>query len=116
NIYAKSVRSFGLSKCWVTVTCMVSFGDSKHEPVKPLRRLLDVTPLILALSAKCTIHDVGCWCLLYLIVNHLFSSLYPSQLALSYPQSSNLFCFCGIAKIAPEGKTGLALLFDKALV
>lgn len=37
---------------------MVSFGDSKHEPVKPLHRLLDVTPLKLALSAKCTIHDV----------------------------------------------------------
>ena len=37
---------------------MVSFGDSKHEPVKPLHRLIDVTHLILALSAKCTIHDV----------------------------------------------------------
>jgi hypothetical protein len=26
------------SVCWqsTTVTCMVSFGDSKHEPVKPL--------------------------------------------------------------------------------
>src|SRR5690554_8069702 len=41
-----------------TVTCMVSFGDSKHEPVKPLQSLLDVTLLKLALSAKCTIHDV----------------------------------------------------------
>jgi len=37
---------------------MVSFGDSKHKPVKPLHRLLVVTPLNLALSAKCTIHDV----------------------------------------------------------
>jgi hypothetical protein len=42
----------------ITVTCMVSFGDSKHEPVEPLHSLLDVTPLKLALSAKCTIHDV----------------------------------------------------------
>jgi hypothetical protein len=40
---------------------MVSFGDSKHEPVKPLQSLLDVTPLKLALSAKCTIHDVANW-------------------------------------------------------
>ena len=46
----------------VTVTCMVSFGDSKHEPVKPLHRLIDVTHMILALSAKCTIHDVGVSC------------------------------------------------------
>ena len=36
----------------------MSFGDSKHKPVKPLQSLLDVTPLKLALSAKCTIHDV----------------------------------------------------------
>ena len=43
----------------LTVTCMVSFGDSKHEPVKSLHRLLDATPSILALSAKCTIHDVS---------------------------------------------------------
>lgn len=43
---------------------MVSFGDSKHKPVKPLHRLLDVTPLKLALSAKCTIHDVVCPCFL----------------------------------------------------
>ena len=33
-------------------------GISKHQPVKPLYRLLDVTPSILALSAKCTIHAV----------------------------------------------------------
>ena len=46
----------------LTVTCMVSFGDSKHKPVKPLHRLLDVTPSKLALSAKCTIHDVTAWC------------------------------------------------------
>lgn len=45
----------------VMVTCMVSFGESKHKPVKPLQSLLDVIPLILALSAKCTIHDVVCW-------------------------------------------------------
>src|SRR5690554_2562190 len=42
----------------LTFTCMVSFGDSKHEPVKPLQSLLNVTPFKLALSAKCTIHDV----------------------------------------------------------
>src|SRR5690554_1974154 len=42
----------------VTVTCMVSFGDSEHEPVKPLQCLLSVPPLKSALSAKCTIHDV----------------------------------------------------------
>jgi len=40
---------------------MVSFGDLKHEPVEPLQSLLDVTPLKLALSAKCTIHDVTAW-------------------------------------------------------
>jgi len=48
----------------VTVTCMVSFGDSKHKPVKPLQSLFGVTPLKLALSAKCTIHDVVCPCFL----------------------------------------------------
>ena len=37
---------------------MVSFGDSKHKPVEPLQSLLDITPLKLAISAKCTIHDV----------------------------------------------------------
>jgi len=37
---------------------MVSFGDSKHKPVEPLQGLLNVAPLKLALSAKCTIHDV----------------------------------------------------------
>jgi hypothetical protein len=37
---------------------MVSFGDSKHEPVKPLQSLLNAIPLKLTLSAKCTIHDV----------------------------------------------------------
>ncbi len=37
---------------------MVSFGDSKNEPIKPLQSLFGVTPLKLALSAKCTIHDV----------------------------------------------------------
>ena len=48
---------------------MVSFGDSKHKPVKPLHRLLYVTPLKLALSAKCTIHDVTNWPLF--IINQL---------------------------------------------
>jgi hypothetical protein len=38
---------------------MVSFGVSGHEPVKPLQNLLNVLPLKSALSAKCTIHDVG---------------------------------------------------------
>ncbi len=37
---------------------MVSFGISKHEPVEPLHRLFDITPLKLALYAKCTIQDV----------------------------------------------------------
>ena len=45
--------------------CMVSFGDSKHEPVKQLQRLLDVKPLKLALSAKCTIHDVIAMCFIF---------------------------------------------------
>lgn len=60
--------------CVSTVTCMVSFGDSKHEPVKPLQRLLDVTPLKLALSAKCTIHDVTAWCS-FIYVFFLFNLL-----------------------------------------
>jgi hypothetical protein len=37
---------------------MVSFGDSKHEPVKPIQSLLDVTLSKLVLSAKWTIDDV----------------------------------------------------------
>jgi hypothetical protein len=37
---------------------MVSFGDSKHEPFKLRKLLLDITPLKLALSAKYTIHDI----------------------------------------------------------
>jgi len=37
---------------------MVSFGDSKHKTVKLLHRLIDVMPWNIALSAKCTIHDV----------------------------------------------------------
>lgn len=40
---------------------MVSFGDSKHKPVKPIQSLLGVTPSKLALFAKCTIHDVTNW-------------------------------------------------------
>jgi len=56
---------------------MVAFGDSKHEPVKPLQSLLDVTPSKLALSAKCTIHDVTHRTLftfrfLYLILRQIF--------------------------------------------
>jgi hypothetical protein len=54
---------------------MVSFGDSKHEPVKPLQNLLDVTPLKLALSAKCTIHDVVCWALFIVRLLSIFYSL-----------------------------------------
>jgi hypothetical protein len=45
---------------------MVSFGDSKHESIEPLQSLLVVTPLKLTLSAKCTIHDVVRWPLLFL--------------------------------------------------
>jgi hypothetical protein len=40
---------------------MVSFGDSKHKPGQPIQRLFDVTPSILAQTAKCTIHDVTNW-------------------------------------------------------
>jgi len=36
------------------VKYMVSFGDSKHESVKPVQNALDATYLTLALSAKCT--------------------------------------------------------------
>lgn len=35
-----------------------TFGNSKRFPVKPLRCLLNVTPLKLALSAKCFIYRV----------------------------------------------------------
>jgi len=38
--------------CCQRVTCMVSFGDWKHEPFKLTQILLNVTPLNLALSAK----------------------------------------------------------------
>ncbi len=36
--------------CCQRVTCMVSFGDWKHEPFKLTQILLNVTPLNLALS------------------------------------------------------------------
>ena len=46
-----------------------TFGITKHEPIKPLQSLLDVTPLKLALSAKCTIHDVTVWCSLISVIS-----------------------------------------------
>src|SRR5690554_2180673 len=52
---------------------MVSFGDSKLEPVEPPQCLLNVTPSNLALSAKCTIHDVRGWCL---FIIHSLSDCY----------------------------------------
>jgi hypothetical protein len=36
-------------------------GYAKHEPVKSLQNLLDVTPSKLALSAKCFIYRVTNW-------------------------------------------------------
>jgi len=41
-----------------TVTCMVAFGDTKHEPVKPLHRLLNVTTLVI--SAIRQMHYTRC--------------------------------------------------------
>jgi hypothetical protein len=46
----------------LTVTCMVAFGDSKHEPVKPLHRLLNVTTLVI--SAIRQMHNTRCYGLL----------------------------------------------------
>ena len=57
---------------------MVSFGDSKNKPVKPLHRLLDVKPLKLALYAKCTIHDVTAWCSLYSVIFLSICYYFPS--------------------------------------
>ncbi len=37
---------------------MLSFGDSKHEPVKPLQSLLKVQSSDLAIYAKCTIRVI----------------------------------------------------------
>ena len=65
-----------------TVTCMVSFGASKHEPVEPLQSLLDVMPLKLALSAKCTIHDVT-------TRTSLFSL---SKFVIFFKNTRNIFC------------------------
>jgi len=45
---------------WVYET----FGISKRFPIKPLRCLLNVPPLKLALSAKCFIYRVTNWPLL----------------------------------------------------
>ncbi len=59
---------------------MVSFGDSKHEPVKPLQSLLGVTRSNIALSAKCTIHDVANW---RLFVQIYFFLLYFSNVTYS---------------------------------
>ena len=50
---------------WVYET----FGISKRFPIKPLRCLLNVLPLKLALSAKCFIYRVVCWALF--IINYL---------------------------------------------
>lgn len=73
---------------------MVSFGDSKHKPVKPLQSLLNVMPLKLALSAKCFIYDVGCWFFyISLSFNYLAFFLIKCHYATTYPRNTNLFCF-----------------------
>jgi hypothetical protein len=61
----------------VTVTCMVSVGDSKHETVKPLQSLLNAQPLKSAQSASCTIHAVTSWPFLsFVILSFIFAALY----------------------------------------
>jgi hypothetical protein len=60
--FSRSFHCLVVLKWHITVTCMVSFGDSKHKPVKTPHRLLDVIAFKLALYAKCTIHDVVCPC------------------------------------------------------
>ncbi|MDI3521590.1 MAG: hypothetical protein PWR04_1578 [Anaerophaga sp.] len=49
----------------------MSFGDSKYKLVKPLYRILDVTPSNVALSAKCAIHDVRESCFHYYLSSGL---------------------------------------------
>jgi hypothetical protein len=58
---------------WVYET----FGISKRFPIKPLRCLLNVLPLKLALSAKCFIYRVTNWPLFIkaLIINLLHRSV-----------------------------------------
>lgn len=51
---------------------MVSFGDSKHNTVKPIKSLFYVIALILALSAKCLIHEM---CALYKHTAHTHRKL-----------------------------------------
>jgi|GEM_PF-1770303 len=61
-----------------------TFGILKHEPVKPTQSLLDVMSLKLALSAKCTIHDVSVSLFIFLIIilSFLLHCLSVSALAL----------------------------------
>jgi hypothetical protein len=72
------VSNIAVLQLTITFTCMVSFGDSKHETVKPLQSLLEVTPSKLALSAKCTIHDVvfSCFIKIMSFVSFLFWDLF----------------------------------------
>ena len=59
-----------------------TFGISKHFTVKPLQCLLDVTPLKLALSAKCFIHDVTNWALLsFNGLRYFFNPVIPFSLS-----------------------------------
>ena len=62
---------------------MVSFGDLKHELVKPLQSLLDVTPLKLALSAKCTIH--------YVMLSPFYYYIISFSLSFNWFKFSNVF-------------------------
>ena len=90
---------------WVYET----FGISKRFLIKPLRCLLNVTPLKLALSAKCFIYRVVCWCLLFKVnslqvnTNLIF---YLNQSALTLIRSTNLFCFLWVGKSQTALKGG----------
>ena len=65
--------SFSISECILIVkgksVVFLSFNYFKYNTLHPLFKALqwifrlNVTPLELVLSAKCTIHDVVCWCL-----------------------------------------------------
>jgi len=77
----------------ITVTCMVSFGDSKHETVKPLQSLLGLIPLKLALSAKCTIHDVTAWCSVIYVIFPSICYYFPVCRVLEQTHSLTSFGF-----------------------
>ena len=65
---------FGFAGDWeglITVTCMLSFDDSKYEPVNPLQSLLNITTLKLALFAKCAIYDKS-WLFFQFIIQSVY--------------------------------------------